>query len=127
VFQEGLLDDNDDFFDLRAGLADCCKDVLFVVGTERVLRAMFTVLQSLTSASTWDETDAALFVITAIGRNILPTENEVMPLIMQACLQLQPHTHHVALRHTAVRLMGEVAEWIERHDQQVSLYADFVV
>ena len=70
---DGLLDDNDDFADFRAGLAECVKDVVYVIGTDRVLRGVLGVLQSLDQVTaTWDETDAALFVVTAVARLVQP-------------------------------------------------------
>ncbi len=41
-------------------------------------------------------------------------ENEIVPQVVQAVLNL-PDTTHVALRYTSTLLVGELSEWIEYH------------
>ena len=43
-------------------------------------------------------------------------ENEIVPQVLQAVLNL-PDTTHVALRYTSTQLVGELSEWIEVHPQ----------
>ena len=43
-------------------------------------------------------------------------ENEIVPQVLQAVLNL-PDTTHVALRYTSTQLVGELSEWIEVHSQ----------
>jgi hypothetical protein len=33
---------------------------------------MFSILQTLTATSTWDETEAALFIVGCIAKNVMP-------------------------------------------------------
>lgn len=45
------------------------KDVVFIVGSSAVFRQMFAALQANTS---WEQTEAALFVMQAVAKSILP-------------------------------------------------------
>lgn len=41
-------------------------------------------------------------------------ENDVVPKVVEAILNLPPNTH-IAVRSTSVLLLGELCEWIEKH------------
>lgn len=45
------------------------KDVVFIVGSSSVFRQMFATLQADLS---WEQTEAALFIMQAVAKNILP-------------------------------------------------------
>lgn len=66
----GLLDDGDEFKDFRLKVSDLIKDVVFIVGSSSCFRQMFLNLQS--QGVTWDQTEAALFVMQAVAKNVLP-------------------------------------------------------
>lgn len=74
TFQEGLLDDGvEDFADFRMKCSDLIKDVVFIVSSSAVFHQMYMLLQSASvSNATWDQMEAALFIMQAIARNILP-------------------------------------------------------
>ena len=48
------------------------------------------------------------------------TEENVVPQVVDAVLHLPP-TVHVAVRHTSLKLVGELKEWIEKHPQYIGL------
>ena len=49
-------------------------------------------------------------------RNIIPEENDVVPSVLHQVLSL-PATIHQAVRVTAMRLVGELSEWIDKHPE----------
>lgn len=67
---EGLLEDGDEFKDFRSKVSDLIKDVVFIVGSSSCFRQMFINLQ--TPGVTWDASEAALFVMQAVAKNVLP-------------------------------------------------------
>lgn len=67
---EGLLEDGDEFKDFRMKVSDLIKDVVFIVGSSSCFRQMFMNLQS--PGVTWDASEAALFVMQAVAKNVLP-------------------------------------------------------
>ena len=75
---------------------------------------MFRQMHSqLQQSGQWDQQEAALFIMTAVARNILPEEDTIVPGVLGQVLAL-PTTAHTAVRLTATRLVGELCEWIEK-------------
>uniref|UniRef100_A0A1B6FRA0 Transportin-3 n=1 Tax=Cuerna arida TaxID=1464854 RepID=A0A1B6FRA0_9HEMI len=113
---EGLLEDGDDFMDFRTKVSELIRDVVFIVGSSNCFRQMFMSLQS--PGVTWDSSEAALFIMQAVAKNIIPEENDVVPKVVEAILNLPPNTH-VAVRYTSILLLGELCEWIEKHPESL--------
>jgi hypothetical protein len=68
---DGVVDDGDDFADFRARVSELIKDVVFIVGSTRVFTSMFERLRGSSSLS-WEVAEAALFIMSAVARNIPP-------------------------------------------------------
>ncbi|XP_050524422.1 transportin-3 [Daktulosphaira vitifoliae] len=119
---EGLLDESvEEFADFRLKCSDLIKDVVFIVSSSAVFQQMYMLLQTAsTSNVTWDQMEAALFIMQAIARNILPDENEVVPKVVEAILNM-PDTVHINMRYTSVMLLGELCEWISHESHSESL------
>lgn len=113
---EGLLEEGDDFADFRVKVSELIKDVVFIVGSSNCFRQMFLSLQS--PGVTWDSSEAALFIMQAVAKNILPEENDVVPQVVEAILNLPPNSH-VAVRYTSILLLGELCEWVEKHPESL--------
>lgn len=45
-------------------------------------------------------------------------ENDVVPQVVEAILNL-PENTHIAVRHTSILLLGELCEWIDRHPRSL--------
>ncbi|GJQ77535.1 Trn-SR [Trypoxylus dichotomus] len=121
---DGLLEDGDDFKDFRVKVSDLIKDVVFIVGSSSCFRQMFLNLQA--PGVTWDSTEAALFIMQAVAKNVLPTESEVVPKVVEAILTI-PENTHIAVRHTSVLLLGELCEWVEKHPDSLDPILSFLV
>lgn len=106
-----LPDETDDFYEFRQKVMSLIKDVVFIVGSSSVFRQMFAALQSNIS---WEQTEAALFVMQSVARNILPDEYEYVPKVVEAILSM-PSSSHLGVRATCILLLGELADWVERH------------
>ncbi|XP_013175613.1 PREDICTED: importin-13 [Papilio xuthus] len=106
-----LPDEGDEFYEFRMKVMELIKDVVFMVGSSAVFRQMFAALQADCS---WEHTEAALFIMQAVAKNILPDEEEYVPKVVEAILSM-PAESHVAVRRTCILLLGELCEWVERH------------
>lgn len=113
---EGVPDDSGDFGEFRVRVSELIKDVVFIAGSSCCFAQMFENLKTQSTVASWETSEAALFVMTALAKSILPEENEVVPQVVQAILALPPETH-VAVRYTSTQLLGELSEWIEKHPQ----------
>ncbi|KAK7492007.1 hypothetical protein BaRGS_00016671 [Batillaria attramentaria] len=113
---EGVPDEHGDFGEFRLRVSELIKDVVFIAGSSSCFAQMFENLRSQSAPATWETSEASLFIMTAVAKNILPDENEIVPQVVQAILTL-PQDTHIAVRHTSTQLLGELCEWIERHPQ----------
>ncbi|XP_071823709.1 transportin-3-like isoform X1 [Apostichopus japonicus] len=114
---EGIPDASDDFGDFRARVTELIKDVVFIVGSTSSFSQIF---QNITNQQTpaWEVTEASLFIMAAVSRNVLPDENIVVPMVMQAIINT-PETSHVAVRYTSLRMVGELSEWLHKHPDYI--------
>lgn len=51
-------------------MSDLIKDVVFIVGSSNCFRQMFLNLQA--PGVTWDSSEASLFIMQAVAKNIVP-------------------------------------------------------
>lgn len=111
---EGIPEEKDDFGEFRNRVTELIKDIIYLVGSNVCFRQMFESLKNQGANCAWYSTEAALFVMAAVAKNIIPTENETVPQVIHTIFAMQ-NTTHVAVRYTSTRLLGELCEWIERH------------
>ncbi|KAK7861760.1 hypothetical protein R5R35_010783 [Gryllus longicercus] len=122
--QTGILEDGDDFADFRVKVSELVKDLAFIPGATNCFHLMFLSLQQ--PNVTWRFTEAALFVMKAIAKQIFPEENDVVPKVVEMILNL-PETTHLAVRYTSVLLLGELCEWLEKHPQSIEMALNFLL
>ncbi|XP_018342669.1 PREDICTED: transportin-3 isoform X1 [Trachymyrmex septentrionalis] len=132
----GLVEEGgggEEFADFRNRVSDLIKDVVFVVGSSHCFRQMFSSLTGgpgpqgqPVHTPTWDSTEAALFIMQAVAKNILPEENDVVPRVVQDILNL-PENTHIAVRYTSILLLGELCEWLDRHPQLLERVLNFLL
>jgi len=119
----GVLEEGEDFTEFRGRVCELIKDCVFIVGSSTVFRQMFNMLQQ---SQQWEHTEAALYVMQAVARNILPEEETVVPAVLQQVLSL-PGSIHLAVRLTAIKLVGELCEWIEKHPDTLQATLNYLL
>ena len=124
--QEGIPNDKDEFSDFRKRVSELIKDVVFIVGSATCFTQMFENLKSQSSDASWDSSEAALFIMSAVAKNIMPNESTIVPQVVQAILNL-PDTTHIALRYTSTQLIGELNEWIQEHPDYLDPVLQFLL
>ena len=117
------MSEDEDFAEFRTRVSDLIKDCIFIVGSSSVFRQMYSQLQQ---AQQWEQMEASLYVMQAVARNIFPDEEEVVPAVLHQVLAL-PFTLHQAVRVTAMRLVGELSEWIDRHPETLQVHSTVYV
>ncbi|XP_041351282.1 transportin-3-like [Gigantopelta aegis] len=123
---DGVPDETGDFGEFRLRVSELIKDVVFIVGSSHCFSQMFDNLKSQSSVTSWETSEASLFIMSAVAKNILPEENEIVPQVLEAILTL-PDTAHIAVRFTSIHLIGELCEWIERHPQFLDPVLQFLL
>jgi transportin-3 len=81
---EGLIEDQDVFQDFRFKVSELIKDVIFISSSSNCFKQMFMILK--TPSVTWESSEAALFIMENVARNILPEENEIVPQVMMTMI-----------------------------------------
>ncbi|KAI5710623.1 hypothetical protein M8J75_010212 [Diaphorina citri] len=121
---EGLLEEDHDFYDFRLKVSELVKDVVFIVGSSTCFRHMFNSLHE--NNVMWEQTEAALYIMQSVAKNVLPEENDVVPKVVEAILHLPPSTH-IAVRYTSLLLLGELCEWIDKHPHTLETILNFLL
>ncbi|GFU37610.1 transportin-3 [Nephila pilipes] len=123
---EGVPEEGDDFSEFRRRVSDLIKDVVFIIGSSKCFQQMFENLCSQGNYATWDASEASLFIMGAVAKNIVPEENRIVPRVVEAILNL-PETSHIAVRYTSTCLLGELCDWIEKHPQYLDPTLNFLL
>lgn len=140
---EGLIDEGDAFKDFRFKVSEILKDVIFIVSSISCFKQMFLILQS--PNVTWESSEAALFIMENVARNLLPEimqlgerdipaarfnqlcqESEVVPKVVEAILNL-PENCHIAIRYTSINILGELCDWIDANAETLQPILNFLL
>ncbi|EDS34143.1 transportin-3 [Culex quinquefasciatus] len=121
---EGLIQEEDSFKDFRFKVSEIIKDVIFIVSSISCFKQMFLILQS--PNVTWESSEAALFIMENVARNILPEESETVPKVVEAILNL-PDNCHIAIRYTSINILGELCDWIDSNPETLEPILNFLL
>ncbi|THH11118.1 hypothetical protein EW145_g861 [Phellinidium pouzarii] len=119
----------DDFRSFRHVMGDTLKDCCFVLGTENCLTK---VLEMLTAALAegnvgkqvlWQDIEAPLFALRSMGAEIDPSDDRVIPKIMDLMPLLLDHPR---VRYSAILVMSRYTEWTSRHPDYIPFQLQFI-
>lgn len=118
----------------RHQMGDTLKDACEVMGVaeclNKVLHAIQVWLQKYASQATatvvphWQELEAPLFAMRAMGRMVDPEENVVLPQLMPLLVQIPSHEK---LRFATIMVLGRYTEWTAKHPEFLSPQFSYVV
>ncbi|ETN66595.1 transportin [Anopheles darlingi] len=140
---DGLVEEGGSFKDFRFKVSEIIKDVIFIVSSISCFKQMFLILQSANVS--WESSEAALFIMQNVARNILPEimelgerdiptarfnqlceESEVVPKVVEAILNL-PDNCHIAIRYTSINILGELCDWIDSNPETLQPVLNFLL
>lgn len=98
--------------------------MIFIVKSISCFEHMFRILQ--TPNVTWESTEAALFIMECIARNIYTEENQIVPKVIEAILKL-PDNCHITIRYTSVNILGQLCDWIAQHPTTLEDILNFLL
>jgi transportin-3 len=105
-------------------VSELIKDVIFIIKSISCFEHMFRILQ--TPNVTWEATEAALFIMECIARNIYVEEDKIVPKVIEAILQL-PDNCHITIRLTSVNILGQLCDWIAAHPAALEAILNFLL
>ncbi|CAO3658469.1 unnamed protein product [Umbelopsis ramanniana] len=120
-------EDRDEFRQFRHHMGDTLKDCCRIVGSHRCLSKPLNVLSGLLAgahtSATWQQIEAPIFALRAMGSEIPDEENEVMPQIMEFLSKLP---HHPKIRYAATLVISRYTTWTRKHPEYLAYQLNFI-
>jgi transportin-3 len=128
--EEMNAEERDEFRAFRHTMGDTLKDCCYVLGSTACLRRSYDLIVSALSSSSssndtpsWQAIEAPLFSMRSMGAEVDPSDNDVVPLIMNLLPSLPSHPK---VRYAAILVIGRYTEWIDCHPDQLQFMLQYV-
>lgn len=131
---DGDREQEEKFREFRHKMGDTLKDSCEVLGiTEclnKVLHAIQLWMQNYASQVTensvphWQELEAPLFGVRALGKMVGKDENIVLPQLMPLLVQIP---NHEKLRFATIMVLGRYTEWTAAHPEYLEPQFNYIV
>jgi transportin-3 len=119
--------ERDEFRQFRHHMGDTLKDCCRIVGSHRCLSKPLSILSNLLAGSnttaTWQQIEAPIFSLRAMGSEIPDEENEIMPQIMEFLSKLP---HHPKIRYAATLVISRYTTWTRKHPEFLAYQLNFI-
>jgi len=116
----------DEFRSFRHRMGDTLKDCCSVLGANVCMKRAYDAVMAAMqkgSAVSWQEIEAPLFSIRAMGAQVDPTDNSVLPLIMDMLPTLPRHTR---IQYAAILVISRYTHWIAAHPQYLPFQLNYI-
>ncbi|ODA78006.1 hypothetical protein RJ55_06609 [Drechmeria coniospora] len=131
---DGDREQEEKFREFRHQMGDALKDACDVMGVTdcltKVLHAVQLWMQkyaghvSGTSVPHWQELEAPLFAMRALGRMVDKDESIVIPQLMPLLVQMPTHEK---LRFATIMVLGRYTEWTAAHPEYLEPQFNYIV
>ncbi|KAJ2609513.1 Nuclear import receptor [Coemansia sp. RSA 1804] len=118
--------ERDEFREFRHNIGDVLKDCVCVVGQSKALLHPYNIIVANIDGNAqlpWQDLEAALFALRAMGAVISSNENEMLPKIMDTFARFPSHPK---LRYAATLVIGRYTEWTYEHPQYVQFQLNYI-
>ena len=131
---DGDREQEERFREFRHQMGDVLKDCCDVITVTECLGKAFTLIQrwistwgpqsSGTKVPHWQELEAPLFSMRAMGRNVSPEENVILRQVIPLIVQIPDHER---LRFQAIMALGRYTDWTSQHPEFLQPQLNFVI
>jgi transportin-3 len=131
---DGDREQEDKFRQFRHDMGDVLKDCCETIGvTECLLKAFHLIQQwgqtyasqaTPTSVPHWQELEAPIFSLRAMGRVVSPEENTVLPQIIPLLTTVPDHEK---LKFQAIMALARYTEWTSQHPETLEAQLNYVI
>jgi transportin-3 len=116
--------EKDEFRSFRHFMGDTLKDCCYVLGSKdclsrslQMIRDILAASQSSGSEPRWQDVEAPLFSMRAMGTEVSPTgENDVIGSIIDIIPELPAHPR---MRYAGLLVISRYTEWIDHHPDRI--------
>lgn len=121
--------DRDGFREFRHSVGDVLKDCCFILGEQEMLSVPFKMIAEYMSSNaaanpeSWRDLEALLFALRAIGSEVAPSENTVLPQILSYITTLK---HHPKIRYGVTLVLGRYSEWTKNHPEFIGPHLTYI-
>lgn len=120
--------ERDDFRSFRHFMGDTLKDCCHVLGSRQCLSRSLGLIQTTISQSSpealkWQDVEAPLFSMRAMGAEADPRDDEILPQIMQIIPTLPDHPK---LKYAGLLVISRYTEWIDMHPDQIPAQLSYI-
>ena len=131
---DGDREQEEKFREFRHQMGDVLKDCCEVITVTECLGKSFELVQTwittygsqVTDKSVphWQQLEAPLFSMRAMGRMVSPEENIILPQMIPLIVQIP---NHEKLRFQAIMALGRYTEWTAQHPEFLQPQLNFVI
>ena len=131
---DGDREQEEKFREFRHQMGDVLKDCCAVITVTECLGKAFHLIQGWISkwgsqvtankVPHWQELEAPLFSMRAMGRMVSPEESIVMPQVIPLIVQIPDHEK---LRFQAIMALGRYTQWTAQHPDFLQPQLNFVI
>lgn len=131
---DGDREQEEKFREFRHHMGDTLKDACEVMGVTECLTKVSHSIQvwmqkyasqvSDTTVPHWQELEAPLFGVRALGRMVDKEENIVLPQLMPLLVQIPSHEK---LRFATIMVLGRYTEWTAAHPEYLEPQFNYIV
>lgn len=133
---DGDREAEEKFREFRHSMGDVLKDCCEVIGSTECLGKAFALVQQWMQqyaasdqkgvngqVHNWQDLEAPLFSLRAMGRMVPADEELVLPQIMASLVQLPEHEK---VRFAATLVLGRYTEWTSKHPDYLELQLNYI-
>jgi len=131
---DGDREQEDKFREFRHAMGDVLKDCCEAIGVTECLGKAYTIIQhwgqtygshvSGTTVPHWQELEAPLFSLRAMGRMVSPEERTVLPQVIPLLTTVPDHEK---LKFQAIMALGRYTEWTAQHPDTLEPQLNYVI
>ena len=131
---DGDREQEDKFREFRHQMGDTLKDACEVLGVTECLNKVLNAIQlwmqnnaaqaSETSVPNWQELEAPLFGVRALGKMVDKDESVVLPQLIPLLVQIP---NHQKLRFATIMVLGRYTEWTAAHPDYLEPQFNYIV
>ncbi|KAI0379774.1 ARM repeat-containing protein [Hypomontagnella monticulosa] len=131
---DGDREAEEKFREFRHHMGDTLKDCCEIMGVSECLAKVLDAIKiwmqkyagmaSNNSVPHWQQLEAPLFSMRAMGRMVTREENTVLPVLMPLLVQMPAHEK---LRFATIMVLGRYTEWTAEHPEFLSPQFNYIV
>ncbi|XP_046845172.1 transportin-3-like [Xenia sp. Carnegie-2017] len=116
-----IPNENDDFTAFRERVVELVKDSAFLIGSDTLFFQLCETVIREYGKVPWQDVEAKLFIMAAVSPNVRSNNLDTVATLINLIFNKPDIPSHVVVKYTAIRLIGELAAWIDKNPRVLDL------